>query len=203
MSKDNKRKFLVILISPSGGGKTAIFTKILAENSEIKYSISFTTRKARNNEIDGVHYNFISEEKFLEMKESGDFLESALVHGYWYGTSKSYINNMLKKNHIIMDIDVQGAKQIMNSDIDHITIFILPPSREVWLDRLKGRGTDSDDVIQVRLESAEKEIQEIRDFQYLVINDDLDKAVNDIELIIRAEENKIKRYINIEDYYGG
>ena len=203
MNKDNKRKFLVILISPSGGGKTAIFTKLLAENSEIKYSISYTTREARSNELDGVHYNFVSEKTFLEMKDSGDFLESAIVHGYWYGTSKSYINNVLESNHIIMDIDVQGAKQIMNSDVDHITVFILPPSRKVWLERLKGRGTDSDEVIQVRLESAKKEIQEIRDFQYLVINDDLDQAVNDIETIIRAEENRIKRYINIEDYYGG
>ncbi len=137
------------------------------------------------------------------MKDSGDFLESAIVHGYWYGTSKSYINNVLKSNHIIMDIDVQGAKQIMNSDVDNVTVFILPPSREVWLERLKGRGTDSDEVIKVRLESAEKEIQEIRDFQYLVINNDLDKAVNDIETIIRAEENRIERYINIEDYSGG
>ena len=203
MSKENKRKFLVILIAPSGGGKTAIFTKLLAENRDIKYSISFTTRKARSSEIDGVHYNFISEEKFLEMKESGDFLESAVVHGFWYGTSKSYVNDVLKSNHIIMDIDVQGAKQIMNSDVNNVTVFILPPSREVWLERLKGRGTDSDEVIQVRLESAKKEIQEIRDFQYLVINDDIDKAVNEIETIIRAEENRIERYINIEDYYGG
>ena len=203
MGSDNKRKFLIILISPSGGGKTAIFTKILAENSEIKYSVSYTTRQARSNEIDGVHYNFISEDKFQEMKNSDDFLESAIVHGYWYGTSKSYINNVLKNNHIIMDIDVQGAKQIMNSDVDHITVFILPPSREVWLERLNGRGTDSDEVIQVRLETAKKEIKEIRDFQYLVINDDLDQAVNEIETIIKAEENKIERYINIEDYYGG
>lgn len=203
MGSDNKRKFLIILISPSGGGKTAIFTKILAENSEIKYSISYTTREARSNEINGVHYNFISEEIFLEMKESGDFLESAVVHGFWYGTSKSYINNVLKDNHIIMDIDVQGAKQIMKSDVDHVTVFILPPSRDVWLERLKGRGTDSDEVIKVRLESAEKEIQEIRDFQYLVINDDINKAVDDIEIIIKAEENRIERYINIEDYYGG
>ena len=203
MGSDNKRKFLIILISPSGGGKTAIFTKILAENSEIKYSISYTTREARSNEINGVHYNFISEDIFLEMKESGDFLESAVVHGYWYGTSKSYINNVLKSNHIIMDIDVQGAKQIMKSDVDQVTVFILPPSREVWLERLQGRGTDSDDVIKVRLGSAEKEIQEIRDFQYLIINDELDKAVNDIETIIKAEENRIERYINIEDYYGG
>lgn len=203
MRSDNKRNFLIILISPSGGGKTAIFTKILAENSEIKYSVSYTTRKARINEIDGVHYNFISEEKFLEMRNSGDFLESAIVHGFWYGTSKSYINKVLKKNHIIMDVDVQGAKQIMNSDVDHITVFILPPSREVWLERLKGRGTDSDEVIHVRVKTAEKEIQEIRDFQYLIINDDLDKAVNDIETIIKAEENKIERYINIEEYYGG
>ena len=203
MSSENKRNFLIILISPSGGGKTAIFNKILAEDTEIKYSVSFTTRKARINEINGTDYNFISEEKFLKMRNSGNFLESAKVHGFWYGTSKNYINSMLKKNHIIMDIDVQGAKQIMNSDVDHITIFILPPSREVWLQRLKGRGTDSDEVIHVRLETAEKEIQEISDFQYLVINDDFDKAVNDIKTIIKAEENKIERFINIENYYGG
>ena len=203
MNSQNKRKFLIILISPSGGGKTAIFTKLLADNNEVKYSVSFTTRKARVNEIDGVYYNFISEEKFQEMKKSGDFLESAIVHGYWYGTSKSYINNVLKNNHIIMDIDVQGAKQIMNSDIDQVTIFILPPSREVWLKRLRGRGTDSDEVIKVRLESAEKEIKEIKDFEYLVINDELEAAVKSIETIIKAEENKIERYINIENYYGG
>ena len=203
MSSKNKRKFLIILISPSGGGKTAIFNKILAEDTEIKYSVSFTTRKARSNEINGNDYNFISEKKFLEMKNSGDFLESAKVHGFWYGTSKSYIISVLKENHIIMDIDVQGAKQIINSDVDHITVFILPPSREVWLQRLKGRGTDSDEAIQIRLETAEKEIQKIRDFQYLVINDDIDNAVNDIKTIIKAEENRIERYINIEDYYGG
>ena len=203
MNSQNKRKFLIILISPSGGGKTAIFTKLLADNNEVKYSVSFTTRKARINEIDRVNYNFISEEKFLEMKKSGDFLESAIVHGYWYGTSKSYINSVLKNNHIIMDIDVQGAKQIMNSDIDQVTIFILPPSRKVWLKRLRGRGTDSDEVIKVRLESAEKEIKEIKDFEYLIINDDLETAVKSIETIIKAEENKIERYINIENYYGG
>jgi guanylate kinase len=203
LNSQNKRKFLIILISPSGGGKTAIFTKLLADNNEVKYSVSFTTRKARINEIDRVNYNFISEEKFLEMKKSGDFLESAIVHGYWYGTSKSYINSVLKNNHIIMDIDVQGAKQIMNSDIDQVTIFILPPSRKVWLKRLRGRGTDSDEVIKVRLESAEKEIKEIKDFEYLIINDDLETAVKSIETIIKAEENKIERYINIENYYGG
>ncbi len=180
-----------------------IFKKILAEDEEIKYSISFTTRKARKNEIDGVDYNFISEEKFLEMRNSGEFLESAIVHGFWYGTSKSYINSVLKKNHIIMDIDVQGAKQIMKSDVDYITVFILPPSRDVWIKRLKSRGTESDDVIKVRLESAEKEIQEIKDFQYLVINDDLNKAVQDVKLIIKAEENRIKRYDNLDEFYGG
>ena len=194
----NKRKFLIILISPSGGGKTAIFKRILTEDKEIKYSVSFTTREARTKEIDGVDYNFISEEKFLEMRDSNEFLETAKVHGFWYGTSKNYINNGLKTNHIIMDIDVQGAKQIMKSDVDYITIFILPPSKDVWIKRLKGRGTDSDEVIKIRLETAKKEIQEIKDFQYLVINDDLDKAVNDVKVIIKAEENRIKRYKNIE-----
>lgn len=203
MSNKNKRNFLILLISPSGGGKTAIFTKLLEGNKEIRYSVSYTTRKARKNEIDGVHYNFISNEKFLEMQRTGDFLESATVHGFMYGTSKSYINNVLKNNHIILDVDVQGAKQIINSDVDQISIFILPPSREVWLKRLRGRGTDTEEVIQVRLQTAEKEIKEIRNFQYLVINDELDQAVKDINTIIKSEENKIVRYINIEKYYGG
>ncbi|MCF7859053.1 MAG: guanylate kinase [Candidatus Cloacimonetes bacterium] len=201
--RSNKKKFLIILISPSGGGKTALYRRVLNDNENIKYSVSFTTRKPRVNEIDGVDYNFVSQKKFLEMKNKGEFLESAMVHGYWYGTSKEYVSQILEKNNIIMDIDVQGAKQIIQTAVDQITIFILPPSREIWLKRLKKRGSESEESLSVRLDSAKKEIMQARDFDYLVINDKLETAIKEIEDIISAEENKTKRYINIKQYIGG
>jgi guanylate kinase len=151
----------------------------------------------RKSEANGKAYHFISTETFVEMNQQNDFLESALVHQNWYGTSKSFIESRLKSGkHIIMDIDVQGAKQIL-SKIDAVTIFILPPSRKVWLNRLNNRGTESAEDLKIRLKTAEKEIAEIGDFQYLVINDELDSAVKNIEEIIRVEEKKIKRYSKI------
>jgi len=193
-----KNNFLIILISPSGGGKSVILKRLLARNSDIEYSISFTTRKMRKNEERGTSYHFISVDKFTEMQEQNDFLESALVHQNWYGTSKSFIESRLKSGkHIIMDIDVQGAKQILTK-MDAVTIFVLPPSREIWLNRLNDRGTESTEDLEIRLESAEKEIAEIGDFQYLVINDELENAVKNIENIIRVEEKKIKRYSKID-----
>ena len=189
--------FLIILISPSGGGKSVILKRLLARNADIEYSVSFTTRKMRKSEANGKAYHFISTETFVEMNQQNDFLESALVHQNWYGTSKSFIESRLKSGkHIIMDIDVQGAKQIL-SKIDAVTIFILPPSRKVWLNRLNNRGTESAEDLKIRLKTAEKEIAEIGDFQYLVINDELDSAVKNIEEIIRVEEKKIKRYSKI------
>ncbi len=189
--------FLIILISPSGGGKSVILKRLLARNADIEYSVSFTTRKMRKSEANGKAYHFISTETFVEMNQQNDFLESALVHQNWYGTSKSFIESRLKSGkHIIMDIDVQGAKQIL-SKIDAVTIFILPPSREIWLNRLNNRGTESAEDLKIRLKTAEKEIAEIGDFQYLVINDELDSAVKNIEEIIRVEEKKIKRYSKI------
>ncbi len=152
----------------------------------------------RKNEERGTSYHFISVDKFTEMQEQNDFLESALVHQNWYGTSKSFIESRLKSGkHIIMDIDVQGAKQILTK-MDAVTIFVLPPSREIWLNRLNDRGTESTEDLEIRLESAEKEIAEIGDFQYLVINDELENAVKNIENIIRVEEKKIKRYSKID-----
>ena len=205
MSEFSKDNFLIILISPSGGGKTTLGNMILKEFSNIDYSVSYTTRPPRKNEKHGESYFFISESKFKGMILLDEFLEYAQVHGYWYGTSKKYIEQKnIENKHVLMDIDVQGSKLILESGFAAVTIFILPPSEQILKDRLKERGTDSDEVISTRLSNAKEEIKQIKDFQYLVINDDLDKAFEQIKSIIVSEENRFLRYNNIEStFYGG
>ena len=205
MSNYEKSNFLIALISPSGGGKTAILRKILEQCSNVAYSISYTTRVPRHNEKDGSDYHFVSEEIFNKMQTDGDFLEQANVHGCMYGTSRSFVQSkLILGHHIIMDIDVWGAEQIIQQDIDVVTIFILPPSEKELIVRLKNRGTESDEAIATRMTTAKKEMVEISNFDYLVINDDFDLAVQEVKEIIRAEENRYKRYKNVEKkYYGG
>ncbi|MCK4311371.1 MAG: guanylate kinase [Candidatus Cloacimonetes bacterium] len=205
MNKYKKRNFLIILISPSGGGKSAILRQILNIRDDTGYSISYTTREPRIDETNGIDYNFISNEEFKKLKESGDLLESAVVHDYWYGTSKNFIESELEKGkHIIMDIDVQGAKQVIEKKIDVVTIFIIPPSLEILIERLRKRRTDTEEEINTRLNSAKKEMEDIHNFQYLVINDDLHKAIQEVNEIINTEEKKIHRFVNIKgNFYGG
>jgi guanylate kinase len=201
-SKDN---FLIILISPSGGGKTTLGNMILDEFENVDYSVSYTTRPARKNEKHGESYFFVSESKFKGMILLDEFLEYAQVHGFWYGTSKKYIEKKNKENkHVLMDIDVQGSKLILDSGYKAVTIFLLPPSEQILETRLKERGTDSQEVISTRLQNAKEEIKQIKDFQYLVINDDLNEAFEQIKSIISSEENRFLRYNNITDtFYGG
>ena len=205
MAKFDKQSFLIILISPSAGGKSAILKRVIEECDDVDYSISYTTRKPRINESNGIDYNFISESEFKELQAAGDLLESADVHGCWYGTSRRFIDSKLQKGkHIIMDIDVQGARQILQQDIEVVTIFIIPPDISVLTKRLTDRGTDSQEEIETRLQTARKEMEEIDHFDYLVINDDFETAVRDVIEIIRVEEKKVKRFTNIKDiFYGG
>ncbi len=205
MIKFSKKSFLIILISPSAGGKSAILKRVIEECDDVDYSISYTTRKPRINESNGIDYNFISESEFKELQAAGDLLESADVHGCWYGTSRRFIDSKLQKGkHIIMDIDVQGARQILQQDIEVVTIFIIPPDISVLTKRLTDRGTDSQEEIETRLQTARKEMEEIDHFDYLVINDDFETAVRDVIEIIRVEEKKVKRFTNIKDiFYGG
>jgi guanylate kinase len=200
-----RKNFLIILIAPSGGGKSTIGKRVLNECPNVEYSISFTTRKPRGNEVNGKDYFFISEEEFKAKTQESDFLEYAFVHGNWYGTSRQFIKSRLKcGKHILLDIDVHGAKQIIGSGIDAVTIFILPPSVEVLKNRLIERGTDSKEVMEQRLRNARKEIEEAESFQYLVLNDDLQTAVNTVKNIISVEENRTMRYIDIyKTFYGG
>lgn len=194
MEKYGSRSFLIILIAPSGGGKSTIAKRILQELETTDYSISYTTRNPRGNEQHGQDYFFVSENEFKKIAAQNGFLESALVHGCYYGTSRSYIENKLAAGkHIVLDIDVQGAKQIMQSGIDCVTVFILPPDIYELEQRLRQRSTDSQKAIELRLRNARHEITEIQDFDYLVINDELDEAVEDVKKIIKAEELKITR----------
>lgn len=205
MNEYYRRNFLIVLSAPSGGGKSTIKNKILKRSKNIIYSISYTTRKRRGDEKNGKDYFFVNKDKFLKMVENKEFLEFAEVHGNLYGTSRKFIEkNIQKGRHVIMDIDVQGANAIRKSNIDHVDIFILPPTPEILEKRLRKRGTDTDEVIDKRLINARNEVKDVYNYDYLVINDELDKAVSEVEIIIKAEENKVTRYKQIENiFYGG
>ena len=193
ITKDNH--FLIILSAPSGGGKSTILNEVLKVAEDIDYSVSYTTRHPRGTEQNGIHYHFVTEKKKKKRIREGDFLEYAKVFGNWYGTSKSFIRNRLAvKHHVILDIDVQGASLISSTDIPYVKIFILPPSMEVLHQRLVLRATDSEEEIAKRLQTAKKEVAFIPQYDYLVINDKLEIAVQDVLAIIRAEENRVSRY---------
>ncbi len=189
------KNFLIILSAPSGGGKSTILNEVLQAHAGVDYSVSYTTRPPRGQEQNGVHYHFVDEGSFLARKADGDFLETAQVFGRWYGTSISFIQSRLAAGkHVIMDIDVQGAAQISATSIPYVKIFIVPPSMEVLRDRLVKRATDSPEEVAKRLKVAREELQFIPAYDYLVVNDILPVAVEDVLAIVRAEENRVGRY---------
>ncbi len=191
----SKNPFLIILSAPSGGGKSTILQEILKRTDRIEYSVSYTTRKPRGTEKNGLHYHFVSEEEFKDRIKAGDFLEHANFCGKFYGTSISYIRSRLAAGkHVIMDIEVQGAAQISVTNIPYVKVFILPPSLEVLKERLINRQTDTLEEIEKRLVVARYEITQISNYDYLVINDNLEDAVDDVMCIIKAEENRVDRY---------
>jgi len=196
------KNFLIILSAPSGGGKSTILNEILKRTDNVDYSVSYTTRQPRGVEQNGIHYHFVDEAEFVRRIDSGDFLEHARVFGNWYGTSISYIKSRLQAGqHVIMDIDVQGATLISATDIPYVKIFIVPPSMQVLEKRLILRATDSPEEIAKRLRTAREELAFIPHYDYLVVNDELQHAVDDVMCIIRAEENKVQRYHTpIEDF---
>lgn len=189
------KNFLIILSAPSGGGKSTILNEVLQAHAGVDYSVSYTTRPPRGQEQNGVHYHFVDEGSFLARQADGDFLETAQVFGRWYGTSISFIQSRLAAGkHVIMDIDVQGAAQISATSIPYVKIFIVPPSMEVLRDRLVKRATDSPEEVAKRLKVAREELEFIPAYDYLVVNDILSVAVEDVLAIVRAEENRVGRY---------
>ncbi len=187
-SKQSKPEGHIFVISaPSGTGKTTLCRRILDKFSFLSFSISHTTRKPRENEKNAVDYFFITRDEFEQKIKQDFWAEWAEVHGNLYGTSLNFIREKIKDgSSLILDIDVQGAKQIKSSIPDAITIFIMPPSFKVLEHRLRSRGTDSEDVIQKRLANAENEIKEKVFYDFSIVNDDLDTAAGELEKIING-----------------
>ncbi|MEW6040115.1 MAG: guanylate kinase [Elusimicrobiota bacterium] len=190
-----KEKGLVIVISaPSGAGKSTICGEILQRLPNSIFSVSVTTRKPRQNEVEGKDYYFITEEKFKDMVMKSELAEWAFVHENYYGTPKKYLEDTIKSGKdIILDIDVQGGKKIKQIYPDCVSIFIMPPSWEILEMRLRSRAQDSEVTIQRRLENAKGEFAYVEDYDYLVINDVLEDAVNLAMSVIRVEHRKISR----------
>ena len=193
-----KRKGLLLVVSgPSGAGKGTICKALLNKNDQIKLSVSATTRKPRNGEVHGVNYFFLEKEEFTTMIENGEFLEYAQIYDNFYGTPKSAIIECLEKGQdVILEIEMQGAKQIKEVYPEGVFIFVLPPSLEELKSRIVGRGTETQEEIEKRFSCAFEEINQIVNYDYFIVNEDIEKSVNDVEAIISAEKNKVTRYKN-------
>jgi guanylate kinase len=195
--------FPVILSAPSGGGKTTIARMLLERREDLGYSVSCTTRAPRPGEVQGRDYYFISRSEFLDKREQGAFAESAEVHGNLYGTLRSEVERVLATGrHVVMDIDVQGAVQFMRAFPQSVTIFIMPPSGEVLLDRLRSRMTESPAQLAARLQSALQELQQVGEYEYVVVNDELERAVSSVESIVDAEVVSRERVKNLRQQVG-
>jgi guanylate kinase len=180
--------FPIILSAPSGGGKTTIAHQLLALREDVGYSVSCTTRPPRDGELDGRDYHFLSLKDFKRGQASGEFAESAEVHGHLYGTLRAEVERVLSSGkHVIMDIDVQGARQFAAAFPGSVLIFILPPSAEALIARLEARGTEDPKSLIRRFRSAKDELKAIDLYQYVVVNDEVDSAVAAISSIIEAE----------------
>ena len=178
---------LFIVSAPSGAGKTSLVSALLDTNQQIDVSVSYTTRAPRTGETEGKDYHFVSRETFLAMAKHGDFLESAEVYGNLYGTSHSWIEaETLGGRDILLEIDWQGAAQVRHKFPDCISIFILPPSLQALEARLKGRGQDSDEVISRRLQAGQDDIAHVAEFDYVIINDEFDTALQQLNAIVLA-----------------
>ncbi len=183
------RGYLFIVSSPSGGGKTTLIRRLLAKppGEPLRFSISHTTRPRRDGEGDGREYHFVSAAEFEKMARAGEFLEHNEVHGNFYGTAKSEVLPRLAAGEdVILDIDVQGARDIRKAYPEAVSIFIVPSSGEELERRLRKRGLDGEDAIRKRLINAAKEIAQAEDFQYVIVNDDLDRAGLELESVVRA-----------------
>lgn len=186
--------FPVVLAGPSGSGKTTIGRRLLASRGDLLFSVSVTTRATREGERDGVDYRFVERPRFEEMISTGALLEWAEVHGELYGTPRANVEEAAERGaHLLLDIDVQGARQVRGTELDVLTIFLLPPSGKQVLARLGRRGSEDEVELRRRLDTALQELAAVGEFDYVVINDDLDESVGAVDAIITAEERRTTR----------
>ena len=202
MDKLKRRGILFVLSSPSGAGKTSIARYILDKDNNIKLSVSLTTRKKRKNEIAGVDYDYISKDLFEEKIKNNFFLEWATVFGNYYGTSREKVQTTLQEgNDVLFDIDWQGTQQLSdNKGFELVTIFILPPSKTVLEKRLNSRAQDSKIEVKKRMSQASDEISHYMEYDYIVINNNLEDASNQVLSILKAERLKRKRLVNLNEF---
>jgi guanylate kinase len=178
---------LFVVAAPSGGGKTSLVKALLEREPGMRLSVSYTTRPPRPGERDGVDYHFVDEPTFMRLKDNGEFLEHAFVHGNWYATSATWLRSEVQAGHdVLLEIDWQGARQVRRLIPGAVLIFILPPSVELLKERLEKRGQDTAEIIARRLENAKEEMRHCGEFDYVIMNQDFARAVDDLSVIVRA-----------------
>ncbi len=191
--------FPIVLSSPSGGGKTTIARMLLAKRPDVGYSVSCTTRAPRHGEVEGRDYFFVTAEEFRARQGRGEFAESADVHGHLYGTLKREVESVLGSGrHVMMDIDVQGARQFVAAYKESVLVFLLPPSADALFARLTSRNTDRPDEVRRRLKQASAELEAVGDYHYVVMNDALESAYSQVSSIIDAEAVRHARQRNVD-----
>jgi guanylate kinase len=178
---------LTIVTAPSGAGKTTLVRGLLERDPLVRLSVSYTTRAPRPGEEDGREYHFVDVATFRELRDRGEFLEWAEVHGNYYASSRVWLREQITAGHdILLEIDWQGAQQVRKAFTDAVGVFVLPPSLDVLEQRLRGRGTDSDDVISRRLLAARSEMRHVGEFDYVILNNELREAIDDLVAVVRA-----------------
>jgi guanylate kinase len=194
-----RRGILFIVSAPSGAGKTTISTEALRRLSGVEMSVSCTTRGPRAGEVDGRDYHFLSAEEFARRRAAGDFAESAEVHGYLYGTPRSPIDAAITDGRdMLLDIDVQGSRQLKQRyGSEAVSVFVLPPSEAALAERLRRRGTDSEETIRRRLERARAEMDAYLTYDYAIVNDDIERSVGVLVSIVAAERVRVSRLVTI------
>jgi len=186
--------FPLVLSSPSGGGKSTIARKLLQARDDVGYSVSATTRARRNGEVEGTDYFFLGREEFQRRTEAGEFAEWATYGGQWYGTLRSELERLFREGkHPVLDIEVEGARQLRLHYPETVRVFILPPTGADLVKRLRERNTEPADVVRGRLERASVELESAAEYDYVVVNDDIVSAVEHVAAIIESESRKVKR----------
>ena len=195
------KPFLLVLSSPSGGGKTSIARRLLEDRDDLGYSVSATTRGMRERERDGIDYHFLTEAEFIRRRDAGEFLEWATYGGHLYGTLRAEVEQILSRGrNAVLDIEIEGARQIRASFPNALHLFVIPPSAGVLVDRLVGRNTDAAAAVRERIARARDELAAIKEYDYVIVNDNLSHAVAQVKAILDAEALRVERQDALPDF---